>query len=231
MPVITMNSAMGCGAVEVGTAVARVLEIDYVDRLVLAEAAKRIGATVEAVAEKEQRVTSIRDRVARFLQRMLERSAVSTTSGEPYLGTGYDVLLSRQYTELEQAPITTARLIDEKRFVEVTRAVIEDLSKAGNVVINGRASNMFLKDTPGALHVGLYAHMEHRVQVLTKRLHIGETEAQALATSTELARRAFYRHVFKVDPNHPSYYHLMLNMDRLSVEAATELVVQAAKRL
>jgi len=231
MPVITMNSALGCGAVEVGTAVARILEIDYVDRLVLAEAAKRIGATVEAVAEKEQRVTSVRDRVARFLQRMLERSAVSSASGEPYLGTGYDVLLSKQYTELEQAPITTARLIDEKRFVEVTRAVIEDLAKAGNVVINGRASNMFLKDSPGVLHVGFVAHIDLRVQVLTKRLHIGETEAKELATRTELARQAFYRHVFRVDPNQSSHYHLMLNMDRLTVETATELVVQAAKRL
>ncbi|MDP3063952.1 MAG: cytidylate kinase-like family protein [Chloroflexota bacterium] len=231
MPAITMNSALGCGAVEVGTAVARMLEMDYVDRLVLAEAAKRIGATVEAVAEKEQRVTSVRDRVARFLQRMLERSALSSASGEPYLGTGYDVLLSQQYTELEKESITTARLIDEKRFVEVTRAVIEDLAQAGNVVINGRASNMFLWEWPGVLHVGLFAHMEHRIQVLTKRLHIGETEAGDLAIRTEQARRAFYRHVFKVDPNLSSHYHLILNMDKLSVETAAELVVRAAKGL
>ncbi|MDP3062851.1 MAG: hypothetical protein Q8O40_06540 [Chloroflexota bacterium] len=73
----------GCGAVEVRTTVARMLEIDCVDRQVLAEAAKRMGATVEAVAEKEQRVTIVRDRVARFLQRMLERSAISSAGGKP----------------------------------------------------------------------------------------------------------------------------------------------------
>ncbi len=229
MPVITMNAPLGSGGVEVGTLVARTLQLDYVDRLVLAESARRIGATVEAVAQKELRVASVRDRIARFVQRMLERSAMSAASAEPYFGTAYDVLLAKEYTEIEKEPITESQQIDERHFFEVTRAVIEDLAAAGNVVINGRGSNLILGDRPGVLHVGLFAHMEHRVRVLTQRLHISEEEAIQLATRQERARQAYFHRLFRVDPGHPSHYHLILNMDKLSVEKAAELVVVAAK--
>ncbi|MDE2968988.1 MAG: cytidylate kinase family protein, partial [Chloroflexota bacterium] len=54
MTVITLNGQLGGAAREVGMEVARILEIDYVDRVLLAEAAKRVGAPVAALEEKEE---------------------------------------------------------------------------------------------------------------------------------------------------------------------------------
>ncbi|MBI2935334.1 MAG: cytidylate kinase family protein, partial [Chloroflexi bacterium] len=68
MPVITINGKIGSGVREIGSLVARILNIDYVDRLVLSEASKRIGATVAALAEKEARITPFRQRLGRVLQ-------------------------------------------------------------------------------------------------------------------------------------------------------------------
>lgn len=231
MPVITINASHGCGAVEVGHMVARMMGLDYVDRLVLGEAAKRIGATLEAVEEKEQRLVLLRDRIARFIQRMLERSALSGAGAEPYFGTGYDILVAREYPELTEGPITSAQQLDDQRFMEVTRGVIQDLARSGNVVINGRGSNIILRDEPGVLHVGLWAHLEKRVATLMTRHHIHENEARRLATRMERARQAYFRKFFNVDPNHPSHYDLMLNMDKFDFTSAANIIVQAAQGL
>ena len=97
MPLITFNGPIGSGGPEIGLEVSNKLNIDYVDRLILAEAAKRIGATVQAVVRKEQKLPRTRDRIGRFAQNLLERSAMSGAGGEPYFGPGIEVLLSRDY--------------------------------------------------------------------------------------------------------------------------------------
>ena len=231
MPVITINSPHGSGAIEVGHMVARMLGLDYVDRLVLGEAAKRIGATLEAVEEKEQRLVLLRDRIARFIQRTLERSALSGAGGEPYFGTGYDVLVARDYPDLTSGPITSAQQLDDQHFMEVTRAVILDLARSGNVVINGRGSNVILGDEPSVLHIGLWAHLEKRVATLMTRHHIHESEARQLATRMEKARQAYFRKFFKVDPNHAAYYDLILNMDKFDFTSAANIIAQACQGL
>src|SRR5918996_717146 len=76
MPVITINGPVGSGAMEVGQLVAQQLNLNYVDRLVLAEAAKLVHAPVGALLDKEQRVDRFRGRLAYFLQTVLERSAL-----------------------------------------------------------------------------------------------------------------------------------------------------------
>ena len=160
MAVVTLNGQIGSGGPEVGLEVAHHLHADYVDRLILAEAAKRIGATVQAVAGKESEVTRRRDRLGRFFQNVLERSAMSGAGGEPYFGPGVDVLLSRDYYSEDEEPITLAHEVDDKKYIEVTTTVIKDLAHEGNVVIVGRAGNLILKGEPGVLHVGTVAPME-----------------------------------------------------------------------
>ena len=55
MPVITVNGVFGSGTAEVGQLIAQQLNLNYVDRYVLAEAAKLVGSPVGTLIEKEQR--------------------------------------------------------------------------------------------------------------------------------------------------------------------------------
>ena len=77
MPVITIEGPMGSGAATIGHMVAEKLEIDFVDRLVLTEAAKLVRAPVGALIDKEQRTVRFRDRLNSFIQAMLESSATN----------------------------------------------------------------------------------------------------------------------------------------------------------
>ena len=96
MPVITINGPIGAGSIEVGQMVARDLTLNYVDRMVFAEAARIIGSPVSNLIAKEQRVERFGDRVTALLGRVLERAAVS---GDYDLGAGIETL-PETYLEL-----------------------------------------------------------------------------------------------------------------------------------
>jgi len=227
MPVITFNGPVGSGAIEIGQIVANTLNINYVDRLVFAEAAKLVGSPVGALVEKEQRVVRFRDRLSRFLQTMLERSAVSGVSGEPYFGRGIE-MLPADYPELMGDASSTGQGLNDKAFIDATCAVVRDLARTGNVVIIGRGANRILADIPGVMHVGLLAPPEVRVETIMAREHFGREEAASYVEGAEQARVAFFRKFFKVHPNDPTLYHMMLNMGTMRAKTAAEIVVHAA---
>ena len=231
MPVVTMTGPVGAGGNEVGLRVAEILSADYVDRLVFAEAAKRVGATIGALTEKEEKVLRLKDRISHFFQNMLEKSAMSGAAGEPYFGPGIEVLAAGQYAELANEPITEAQQLNDKQFIDATSAVIRDLASTGNVVIIGRGANMILKDLPGAVHVGFSASLEKRIDTIVQRERFSRPEAEKYVLDTEKARQNFHRKFFKVDPANLSLYHLCLNMDQMKLETAAVIVVHAVRDL
>jgi cytidylate kinase len=231
MAVVTFNGPIGAGGNEVGVLAARLLNADYVDRLILAEAAKRIGSTVEVLETKEQRKIPLRDRLAYFLQTMLERSAMSGAGGEPYFSPGLEYLPSEEYTDLAQEPLTAAQRLSDRRFIEATSAVIKDLARVGDVVIIGRGSNMILKDVAGVLHVGLVTPLELRIRTIVEREHLSWNDAGKYVTDMEKARVIYFRKFFKVHPDDPSLYHMILNMGTMDVKTAAETVAHTAQKI
>lgn len=231
MPVITINGPIGSGSFEVGQIVAERLGIDYVDRMVLAEAARRIGSPVGNLVEKEQRIIPFRERLGRFLQTMLERSAISGVGGEPYFGHGTEMLPAETYTELLGESPSATQTVNDKAFLEATSAVITELAASGNVVIIGRAGNMILSDFPGALHVGMLAPLESRIQNIMAREHYNREEAARFVAELEQARIAFFRKFYGVNANDSELFHLVLNAARIRPEVAAEMVVHATEDL
>ena len=231
MPVITMNGPIGSGTFEVGQMVAQRLGINYVDRMVFAEAARLVGSPMVTLIEKEQRVIRFRERLGRFLQTMLERSAISGVGGEPYFGHGTEMLPAETYTELIGDSPSATQTVNDKAFIEATSSVIKGLADGGDVVIIGRGGNMILADFPGALHVGMLAPLESRIENIMTREHYTRAEASKYVAELEEARIAFFRKFFKVHPNDPDLFHLILNGARISPETAVEMVVHAAAEL
>ena len=232
MPVITINGNIGCGAVTIGQMVADQMHLDFVDRLVLTQAARLVGTPVGALIDKEQRVDRFRDRLGRMIQTMLERSAVSGVSGEPYFGRGIETLPPETYMELAGETTATAQKVDDKAFLDATTTVVKDLQRKGDVVIIGRGANVILADTPGVTHVGLLAPLDVRVEYMISREHFDRDEAQGYVEELDRARVAFFRKFFeKVGPDDPSIYHMMLNMGRMESKTAAEVIVHTARDL
>ena len=227
MAVITINGPLGAGAVSVGQMVARDLEINFYDRLVFTQAARLVGSPVGALIAKEQRVDRFRDRLGRFLQTMLERSAMSGVSGEPYFGRGIENLPPETFMEMMGEGVSATKPIDDKTFLEATGKVVNDIYQSGDAVIIGRGANAILADQPGTFHVGLIAPLEVRVQTLMQRENYTREEAESYGTELERAHEHFFRRFFNYNPNDPTHYHMMLNMGLMTPQTAAEIIGNA----
>ena len=226
MPVITINGPIGCGSVTVGQLVARRLNIDFVDRMVFTEAARMIQAPVGALIDKEQRVVRFRDRLGQFLQTMLERSAIS---GEMYAGGALMTLPPEAYASLGTDQSAKGGKVPDKDFIEATTKVVNDLYQKGDVVIIGRGANMILADSPGVFHVGLIAPPEVRTEILMRREHLEREEAEVLVGDLEQAHVEYFRKFWEVHPAEPGLYHTILNMGKLQLETAAEIICHSAE--
>ena len=228
MPVITINGPIGCGAVPIGQLVADQLSLDFVDRFVFTQAARLVGTPVGALIDKEQRVDRFHDRLGRFIQTMLERSAVSGVSGEPYFGRGIETLPPETYMELAGEARATTQKVDDREFLEATTTVLRDLQHKGNAVIIGRGAQWILGDTPGVMHVGLQAPVDMRVETMMQREHFDRAEARGYVEELDRARIAFCRKFFKANPDEPTLYHMMLNMGQMEIKTAAEVIIHTA---
>ena len=223
MPVITINGPIGAGSIAVGQQVARDLHLNYVDRMVFAEAARIIGSPVSLLMAKEQRVERFGDRVTALFGRVLERAAVS---GDYDLGVGIEAL-PETYHELAGESSSRVQRVNDQLFIDTTREVVRNLAQAGHVVIIGRGANVILGDTPGVLHVGMLAPMSRRLHTIMQREHLDEAHARSYLDGLEEARIKFFHKFFKVSPHDPTLYHIMLDMGHMSDDTAARIIAHA----
>ena len=232
MAVITMGGLTGCGGRQLGQMVAERLGADYVDRLILTGAAKEVGATVEALLEREERPPTRGERFSRLIQRILERSAVSGAGGDPYFGPGAVAFLTQEYEDLPQPTITKGHEVEDEAYLEGLRSVFNDLASSDNVVIVGRTGSYILKDDPRVLRIGVSAEYEDRVARIMERDSIGRDEAIAVITDRDRAREYHFKRFFQLDnPEDVRQFHFYINTSAVGLEYAAGMVIRAAEGL
>ncbi|MFH1486170.1 MAG: cytidylate kinase-like family protein [Chloroflexota bacterium] len=229
MPVITIARQFGAGARVVGRMVADILQIDYVDRQLIEEAAHRLGASPEVIARLDERPKPLGQRISRLLQTFLEKSAVAGGAGDPFLGpTGMEMLLSRSYPESGEPATAESQEIDDRRFLDIIRTVITELATAGNVVIIGRGGQLVLREKPNVLRVYMLAPFDDRARRVMEVEGIGRKEAEKLTTEIDRQRASFTKKFFKEDISNPLLYHLAINTGMMPLPEAARLIADAA---
>ena len=231
MPIITVEGRVGAGAPDLGRLVARELEIDFVDRLILAQVARGVNATMRALVDQERRVPSLVNRLALRVQRVLERSAVAGMGGDPYFGPGVEDLISRQYSEYEEEPHTTAEEVNDERFIATTREVINDIADQGNIVILSRGGAAILNERKDVLRVGVVGRMDDRARRVAERENITLDEASEFIAHSDNAQHRYFEKAFGASPIDPFLYHFMWNTSDVSIEYAVKVTAEAAKNL
>jgi len=230
LTVITIEGRLGAGGPDLGRMVAKEMDLDFVDRLMLADIAKKVGSTVSALADQESRIPSLANRFAQAIQRMLHRSAVAGMGGDPYFGPGIEQLLARPYSEMEEAPHTSAEEVNEQHFIDTAAEVINDLANIGNVVILGRGGAAILRDNALVIRVGVVAKMEDRITRVQQQMRLETPEqAESLIEHADLAQHRYFERAFDSSPIDPFLYHFMWNTSDVSLEYAAQVTVDAAK--
>ncbi len=210
MPVITIRGQYGGWSAEIGELIAHKLNIDYVDREIIAGVAERLRRPNTSIEAKEMPPSTLLGRIA---------EAMAQTA---YLG---DNIYAGVYSPLYDIPL------NDTHYLAGLEYVIKKLAESQSIVIRGRGSQFILKDFPGALHILIVAPIEVRVKRVMESLKMSEEAARKEIARFDDGSHEFVKRYFQANIADPINYDLVVNTNHLSIENATAIIVDADPRL
>ena len=73
----------------------------------------------------------------------MPRAAAAGSAGDPFLGpTGIEVLMSRTMAEAAEPAHNQRERINDERYIEAIKSVIEEEAETGNVVMSGESQTI-----------------------------------------------------------------------------------------
>jgi len=106
---------------------------------------------------------------------------------------------------------------------ELVRAVKDE-----GVVYHGLAGHLLLKDIPHVLRVKVMAGMEFRIHAAMERANLTRPDAIEFIRKIDAKREKWVKFLYHVNRNDISTYDLVVNLDRISMSTACDLICQNA---
>ena len=228
MAIITISGQYGSRGSEIAKETANLLGFDLIDRDLLATAAQRTGIDIERWNQKDMKVDTVKDRLSIILETFLSRSGAAYL-GDPYLSG--EPLISRTYAQQSDEPKNEEQRLDDKKFLEITKNIIEELASQPNLVIVGRGSSYILENHPRVLHVLITAPEEKRVIWAMQNDGLSKEDAGKAVREREKYRQAFIKKFFHADALDPGWFDIVLQTHRLSNVQYAAVISEAARGL
>jgi cytidylate kinase len=181
--IVTVEREYGCGGSEIAQRLARHLGWKLWDQLLTEEIARLADCPKKDVQQREERPDPLYYRLFKSFLRGSYEGSINAHK---------------------------LKLLDSECIFEFTEKVVQHAASAGNCVIVGRGSQLFLRNRQDTLRVFLYAPREDKVRRLLSRGK-SEQEAHELVDSVDLERADFIAKYFKVEWPSRSIYHAMIN--------------------
>ncbi|MDH3291494.1 MAG: cytidylate kinase-like family protein [Gemmatimonadota bacterium] len=206
MPVITISRQYASGGSDIARRIAERLGWPLIDNEFVDRVARETGVPPLEVEEREERVPSLVERLARALA--VSSPEVFVTAAEPPAG----------------------RLADEAELVRATEIVIQQaVREAPYLIMVGRGAQACLAQRDDALHVFIVAPREARVQAAVRRLNLGRDKAEETVNRTDAGRRRYVETYYDRDWDNADNYHLVINTGVFNYDDAAGLVIEAAR--
>ena len=125
---------------------------------------------------------------------------------------------------------------ETRRYITVLQTVLYEFAEADNVVLMGRGGQWLLRRIPHVLRVRVMAPFDLRVKRLVKKMTGQMGEGANPRTVTDMVRRddaeksGRMRYLYELDLRDPSLYDLVINTEKLTPEAAVELLAGLVRR-
>jgi cytidylate kinase len=206
MGTVTVAATYGAGGSVIAPAVAKLLDLPFIDRAIPVAVAEEIHEPLDAALADDADRTP---RVARVLDRVLATSGL-------FVGV-------------------TASAEQRGALPEIARTeeALRHVADTTGAVILGRAAVFALKDRPGVLHVRLDGDVEARRRVAAARSGMDMAAATRVQQQTDRARLAYVQHFYPRAGawDDPRCYHVVLDSTAISHEACIDIIVRAAQDL
>ncbi len=117
-----------------------------------------------------------------------------------------------------------------QQYILAVQATLAGMVEEDNVVYHGLAGQLLLRDLPNVLKVRLIAPMEYRVRGAMIERNLSRDDALRHIEKGDEERSLWVRRVYGVDVADPSLYDLVINLGNMSMETATEIIVDLLGR-
>jgi cytidylate kinase len=121
------------------------------------------------------------------------------------------------------------RAFTESEYLRAVVRAISTLGERGAAVILGRGSQ-FILPADRALRVLVVAPHEARAGRLARERGLAPADAATAIAREDAARRQFFGHHVRIDPDDPVHYDLVVNTETLGTDGAAVLVIDALRR-
>jgi cytidylate kinase len=193
--VITINRELGSGGRTVGRMLAEKLGVEYFDKAVINALQERYNLSAEQIEQLKGQETSWWEQFKRKM----------TFSESEY--------------ELNQTNIDT-----EDVFRAETQ-ILKALAKENSCVIAGRTAFYMFRDHPNHLSILIQASMPCRMARVAREQNMSKEEARMTIEKVDTMRENYVREFTGTSRYDSRNYHLVLNMDELTEDAAVDLIL------
>lgn len=202
MAVITISRHFGSGGRTLGEMVAEKLGYTFVDNEVIQLVSIEAKVSAASVDTHEMDTGGI---FKKFVSRVAPKS-----------------LRSRILSRGEE-------VIEEEIYVDLLDKIIREIAEEGNAVIMGRGSQYILKDYEDVYRILMVADRKDRIKFMEEKYNLSHREAAKAVNMDDLRRANLYQKFGKIDYDDYNLYHLVLNMSKLDMETACDLVCELIK--
>jgi cytidylate kinase len=193
MAVITISRQFGAGGKTLGKMIADEFGYTFADSEIIKLVAEMANVSTHFVETVEKEAGG---KFSRFISKMVSKPLVERVLKDE---RGY---------------------IDEEIYLDYLVLIIAQMGDDGDVVILGRGSQYILNDHPDAYHVLLIDEVENRVQFMMAHYDLSKSRAAQVVRAEDKRRKNLYQKLGKTDYDDPFLYHLVLNMNKVSLEQA-----------
>ncbi len=193
--IITINRELGSGGRTVGRKLAEKLGVEYFDKAVINALQERYNLSVEQIEHLKGQETGWWEELKRKM----------TFSESEY--------------ELNQTNIET-----EDVFRAETQ-ILKALAKDQSCVIAGRTAFYMFREHPNHLSILIQASMLNRMERVAREQNMTKEQARLVIDKVDKMRENYVKEFTGTSRYDARNYHLVINMDDISEDAAVELIL------
>jgi cytidylate kinase len=197
--VVTISRQMGSGGAYLGKRLASRLNVLYLDREIVSQAAKELKTPVESLEARDEKLTP-------FYRSLLESYAYITPT--PYVPPPLHMPTDRALYSTESNIITR-------------------IAQQRSAVIVGRGGYYVLRQHPRCLSILLHADITFRQQRVQELYNVSAEEALKLIESIDKEREQYLRALTGQNCMDARHYHLSIDTSVMGLEAAEEIILTA----
>jgi len=196
--IITISRQLGSGGSYLGQKIASRLNIAYLDREIVAEAAQKLKVSEDRISANDEKFDS-------FWQRVLKPLAYTSTIYVP----------------------PTIDLLTEEIIRDTESQVIRQVAERASAVVIGRGGFYVLRNHPRHLSIFLHAEIAFRQQRVQKLYNVSAQQALRMIESGDKARAHYIRALTGCHWASACEYDLCLNTSAFGLDQVEEIIIKA----